>query len=747
MVMNSSSARRIGSVFAPVAIISVAHLIALPALAEDAPAFDPDEEVAGAVQESELVGPEVVDSSKIVYGPEFFSAYNVTTAEDILRRIPGVATMLDGSNSTNPDEQRRGFGSSGDQILINGRRLAGKSNEISSALRRIQVQNLARVELLRGTSNDVDVRSDGVIVNVILKESEATTSSGSAKVAAQLNESEFSEFDGAVNYNGELGRLSYFVSLEKNSISTDQRSGWTTRYRDEQYFYPTGELMESRDSEANREMTEYTLAANSTYNFDNGDRLQLNALFKPSSSDERDEAAFTEFDVDGAPVASGVDIRGRDTDPEDEWELGGTYERGVGRDGSLKVLTLYNHRDTGTLEARDELVDDQLFEVIRNLSDVVQTEAIVRSSYYRPLTSSQTIEIGGELARNTLEQTIDVFFDQDGDGTVERIDIFNPSSKVEESRSEIFVNHNWTLTDRWTASSSLVVENSEITQSGADLNNSASFDFVKPRVDIRFAPNPADQLRFKAERTVSQLNFENFVPAYDIRNDRFTAGNPDLRPETAWEYEVGFEHRLPDDQGVIEARVFYNDIQDRIESVAIDVDNDGELDPANGNIGDASEYGGELRFSIRMARFGLPDLILDGSYLRRKSEVIDPFTGLERKMATQEDYLAELGIRHDVSDRNLSYGANYKHNGGTNVRSEWREYRQFSRKPEVTAFVEKRFNTRWTLRLDALSLTNNERERDRIIFADNATAGTIARREFFTESRGRRYTISLTATF
>ena len=28
-------------------------------------------------------------------------------------------------------------------------------------------------------------------------------------------------------------------------------------------------------------------------------------------------------------------------------------------------------------------------------------------------------------------------------------------------------------------------------------------------------------------------------------------------------------------------------------------------------------------------------------------------------MATQEDYLAELGIRHDVSDWNLSYGANY----------------------------------------------------------------------------------------
>jgi len=729
------------------AVAVLLHMTTLPTLAAESVVADPDARLDGsaAAVQQEPSGNE--DSSRIVYGPEFFAEYNVTTAEDILRRIPGVAAMLDGSNSTGQEGQRRGFGSSGDQILINGRRLAGKSNEITAALQRIQVQNLARVELLRGTSSDVDVRSDGVIVNVILKEGEATASSGSAKLAAQINESEFSDFDGAVNYNGELGRLSYFVSLEKNSVSTDQRSGWTTRYRDEQYFYATGELMENRDAKADREMTEYTFAANSTYSFENGDRLQLNALFKPSTSTEVDKSAFTEFDIDGTPGISGVDRRSRETDPEDEWEFGGTYERGLSDESSLKILTLYNHRDTGTIEARDALFGDQVFEVIRNLSDVAQTEAIARGSYYRPLTSSQTIEIGGEIARNTLEQGIDVFFDQNGDGIAERIEIFNPSSKVEEVRSELFVNHNWTLTDRWTASSSLVAENSEITQSGADLNNSTSFDFIKPRVDIRFAPNPVDQLRLKVERTVSQLDFSNFVPQYDIRNDRFTAGNPDLRPETAWEYEVGFEHRLPDDQGVIEARLFYNDIQDRIESVAIDVDGDGELDPASGNIGDASEYGGELSFSIRMARLGVPDLILDGSYLRRKSEVTDPFTGLHRKMATQEDYLAELGIRHDVSDWNLSYGANYTHSGGTNIRSEWREYRYFSRKPEITAFLEKRFNTRWTLRLDALSLTLNGRSRNRLVFADNATAGTIDRREFYNETRGRRYTMSVTATF
>ncbi len=698
----------------------------------------------GIEAQAQVAAPESADASTITYGQEFFAQHNVTTAEEILRRIPGVTAILDGGSE---EQERRGFGSDGDQVLINGRRLAGKSNEISSALRRIQIQNLDRVELLRGTSNDIDVRSDGVVVNVILREGDATTSSGSVKAAAQFNEYGKFELDGAVNYNGELGKLSYFLSLEKNSVTDGERQAYTRRTRDERYFFPDGEIMQLRDLETDRDMTEYTFAANSTYEFERGDRLQLNILVKPSTADEDDVIDVTEFAVDGSQTGAETDLRSSRTDPALEWEFGSTYERRVGDASNLKILTLYNYTDTTTVESRNQLIGNQFNEISRNPADVVATEAILRGSYFWPLTDAQTLEVGGEFARNTLEQTIALFFDRDGDGIAEEIDIFNPTSEVEETRTEVFVNHNWTLTDRWTASSSLVAESSEISQSGSDIENSANFDFIKPRIDVRFAPNPADQYRFKIERTVSQLDFADFVPRYEIRQDRFDAGNPFLEPETAWEYEAGFEHRLPDDQGVIEARVFYNDIQDRIESVAIDLDGDGAFDPATGNIGDATEYGGEVSFSLRMARLGVPDLILDGSYLRRKSRVTDPFTGRERKMATMEDYLVEFGIRHDMSDLGLSYGFNYSHNGGTNVRSEWQEYRSFSRDPKLTAFVEKRFGARWILRFDALSLTPNKRERDRILFEDDAATGTVRRLEHFDESRDRRFTVSLTATF
>ena len=86
----------------------------------------------------------------VTYGPSFFAQYNLTNAEDMLRRIPGVSAILDATGVLN---QARGLGASGDQILINGKRMASKSTDVAAALRRIRATNVERVELLRGTAS------------------------------------------------------------------------------------------------------------------------------------------------------------------------------------------------------------------------------------------------------------------------------------------------------------------------------------------------------------------------------------------------------------------------------------------------------------------------------------------------------------------------------------------------------------------------------------------------------------------
>ena len=110
------------------------------------------------------------ENNKIIYDQAYFRQYNITNAADAIKRIPGVENLSSGNNSYEPGDnnKRRGFGSSGTQILINGERQSSKSNNIIKTLERINADSLIRIEVIRGTEAGLDVRSDGVIVNIIV---------------------------------------------------------------------------------------------------------------------------------------------------------------------------------------------------------------------------------------------------------------------------------------------------------------------------------------------------------------------------------------------------------------------------------------------------------------------------------------------------------------------------------------------------------------------------------------------------
>ena len=72
------------------------------------------------------------ENNKIVYDQTYFQKFNITNAADAIKRIPGVENLSSGNASENYEpggnNKKRGFGSSGTQILINGERQSSKSN-------------------------------------------------------------------------------------------------------------------------------------------------------------------------------------------------------------------------------------------------------------------------------------------------------------------------------------------------------------------------------------------------------------------------------------------------------------------------------------------------------------------------------------------------------------------------------------------------------------------------------------------
>ncbi|MDG1858872.1 MAG: Plug domain-containing protein, partial [Emcibacteraceae bacterium] len=117
---------------------------------------------------------QTADGNMVTYERVEFDKYSPTTLLDILERIPGIQDVIDQGNDGRRNNQR-GFGSAGEQILINGKRLSAKTTSIRDILARTSASEVERVELIRGAADGLDVQTEGLLINVILSEIASTS--------------------------------------------------------------------------------------------------------------------------------------------------------------------------------------------------------------------------------------------------------------------------------------------------------------------------------------------------------------------------------------------------------------------------------------------------------------------------------------------------------------------------------------------------------------------------------------------
>ena len=106
--------------------------------------------LSGGVIAQDNVG----DDSTVVYRADYFAEFNPITAQDMVNRIPGVggATGSGGGfgGGAGGGNGGRGLGGGGgSEIIINGKRMAGKSNQASGQLDRITAGQVDYIELIQ----------------------------------------------------------------------------------------------------------------------------------------------------------------------------------------------------------------------------------------------------------------------------------------------------------------------------------------------------------------------------------------------------------------------------------------------------------------------------------------------------------------------------------------------------------------------------------------------------------------------
>ncbi len=700
----------------------------------------------------------VGEESTVVYPASYFEEYSPVSAQDMLDRIPGMESRggpggggpprgFSGGPGGGPNVSRggRGFGggrSGGNEILINGKRTAGKNNNTSGVLDRITAAQVDYIEIIRDTSGSLDVRGSGQVVNVVLFE-ELSSTSISYDVNMDNYISNENRPGGNLALSGQSGGLNYVISAQATPRFMDQTTWEESVLGD---FSPNDAIREERTIDA----ANYELSANLDYQFSNRSSARLNALFghndRPSSvmrhiTDLKVEPNVRDIEREEIPAES------------NNWEIGGDYEYLTDNNSRFKVLFIANENDNASLRERfDVLAGGDEKNLFLNTDSTI-TERIIRGSWTFDIGDSQDLELGAEGAQTVLDSSLALGLAGTGApsaavGGLVPVSVANANSEVEELRYEPFAIHNWALNPRLTLESTLLWETSTITQSG-DVSNSRDFQFLKPKLDLRYNLTPQLQLRGSVERVVLQLSFADFVAANDEQDDdsNTQAGNVNLRQEWLWKYDFNAEYRLPNDYGVLDANVYYHAHHDRIERIDVTVDED-NLQSANGNIGDGEMWGFRGNASVRMRMFDLPNLLLTASLTVEDSRIMDPFLAYERRFQNMARGFNSFGFRHDIPQWNLNWGGRWmnRHDGNI-LRVDIDDIEYASGDPRGSLFVEYIDRRGLTWRLEGQSLSNPENCRERLRYLGRVSAGVLEELEFRCNSSGRVINFKVSGTF
>ena len=704
--------------------------------------------LSGGVTAQDNVG----DDSTVVYRADYFAEFNPITAQDMVNRIPGVggATGSGGGfgGGAGGGNGGRGLGGGGgSEITINGKRMAGKSNQASGQLDRITAGQVDYIELIRGTSGDLDVRGSGVVVNVILLEELSATA-----VNVEINMDRYADGEsqpgGSFAISGNLSGLGYVLSAVAEP-----------RY-DHRITYENSMLGDFTANDAIREdqireQTSYDYSANLDYEFSPNSSARLNALYSQNDN----PTSLARRTVNRRVYPNTIALQREELPGErDNWEIGADYELRTEQGSRFKGLVISNQGNVDSIRKRYDVADvaDEGSEELTLYLDTgsVTKERIARGSYTFDFFESQDVEIGIERAQTILDSRL-AYGVVDAAGTPDPSlgglvaqSVSNAVSTVEEMRYEPFLIHNWQLSSQMSLETSMLYESSEISQSG-ETSLSRDFGFFKPKVDFRYDLTPQLQIRATVEKRVRQLRFGDFVASNDDQDNdsNVLGGNENLKPEWLWAYDLKGEYRLPNDVGVVSAGVWYHEHFNVIERIDATVDED-NLQSIAGNIGDGHMYGLTAAASIRMRMISMPNLLITANFNVKDSSVIDPFLGIDRRFANFDRGRLRLGMRHDVTSLGMSYGMEWNNRFDANIkRYEIDDIELRAGDPNVTAFVQFVDRRGITYRFDARNANDNMQCRERQRFVGRVSDGILEEIEDNCGGSGRTLSLKINGNF
>jgi outer membrane receptor for ferrienterochelin and colicins len=559
------------------------------------------------------------------YLPADFAQFAPRTALDMLNRVPGF--------SIRQEDQERGLGEATGNVLINGQRISGKSNDVVTELSRIPAANVERIEVVDGATLDVPGLS-GQVANVIVK------SKGISGQFAYRPEFRSYHTDPLltrfeVSVGGTAGPVEYTIGLD-NRGSRSGAGGPTWIYS------PGGLMVEQRDETWRGNVEQPRFSTRLVYDGPGSAIGNLNLSYG---------RLYFDYLETGTRTGPGLSDRARRVTVDeggDNYEVGADYELALGT-GRLKLIAVNRGRYIPSETSVVTTFQDGSAATGSRFSLEGDENEIIGRSEYRWTTQGAEWQVSAEGAFNSLDNTSRLF-ELRSSGAYDEIPLPGGSARVEEDRYEVMGSYGRSLTPSIKMKLSAGGEYSQLAQVGG---GGSTRQFYRPKGELSAAwkVSPRTDVNVKLARRVGQLDFYDFLASVDVQTDVEKAANPDLVPQQSWDFDVEGVRNLGR-FGSTTLHVYAQQIDDIIDYIPI-----GTSGESPGNLDSATIYGIESRSTFELAPLGFTGARLDAHFGWQDSEVEDPLTGEQRPISNSLQEFFSLELRHDVPKSQWAWGA------------------------------------------------------------------------------------------
>ena len=670
------------------------RFVLLPLCLSVATAWGADEKMlkavtVNAVGESDVSERREAATQKVIITRTDIENMGALTISDVMGKLPGVDAGTPGADGSMA-MRSRGMVRDSVMILIDGERVGGGSRMAQAVVGRLPSTELARVEIMRGSSAEVGGNAP-LTINLVLNRP-VSRDSTSLKLASGVRgdlpqvQTSFSKGGGDKTFTWLLPVTLNFHNMPSHRLAARSDSTGVSQHDEDQ---------------SERQMKEFVLSPRLSWK-EGGDSLTLSpSIFRASGTsdgdfarddlgiplnsltrndDERSHTSFNRLRADGEILREGIKYSARMAFSD------GERKADTRRDSltAAGVSSVSNERTR-----RDERDLNSAFRIDWAAGPHVLATSIEQTGHWRDESQSNS-----------------------GLGANEKHDAW-------DKQWSAWVQDEWTPVQNLTVTTGLRGEAFKYAVDGAG----QSHHRLLPSVAVRWEPVQSWVMRsslgagMKPPRLDELTNQPVFSVNANTPIEPDRRGNPDLRPERSINLEAALEHYLPGEAGVIGINAYLRQTENFTERRTM-LEGLRWVDRPY-NEGQARHWGVELDGKLRTDKLGWRGATLRAHLTVPRSEVKDERLGIERAARDTPRYIFSAGFDQTMAE--TSYGASMQYSGRVLTRVPGEQSYETRRRVVLDAYALQKLTPALNLRLSLQNIFRADTRRQYEAYAPGSS--------------------------